>query len=134
MKKGRAHLGYREIKLKNNCILGKKGDKLRGHEFHYSEIKPSTGTVQDFSPRRIRLSAEQTQPPLSPLTKGELKGVVESGLSPSAGEIYSVKDNHGEFANSSGYRHKKTLASYVHIHFGSNLGIAKNFIDFIKER
>jgi len=64
------------------------------------------GTVPDFSPRlssashpraqadslwrmkrRIRLSAEQTQPPVSPLTKGELKGVVESpwlveGLSP----------------------------------------------------
>ena len=38
MKKGRSHLGYREILLKENCILGKKGKRLRGHEFHYSEI------------------------------------------------------------------------------------------------
>ena len=41
MKKGRSHLGYREITLKEDCILGRNGDKLRGHEFHYSEIKDS---------------------------------------------------------------------------------------------
>jgi cobyrinic acid a,c-diamide synthase len=33
-----SRLGYREIELKDDCILGKKRDKLRGHEFHYSEI------------------------------------------------------------------------------------------------
>lgn len=31
-------LGYRIIKLKENCFLGNKGMELRGHEFHYSEI------------------------------------------------------------------------------------------------
>jgi cobyrinic acid a,c-diamide synthase len=41
MKKGRAHLGYREITLKNESILGSKGDIVRGHEFHYSEIVKS---------------------------------------------------------------------------------------------
>ena len=33
-------LGYREITLKNNTILGQAGQKIRGHEFHYSEIIP----------------------------------------------------------------------------------------------
>ncbi len=41
MRKGRSHLGYREIMLEKDCILGKKGDRLRGHEFHYSEIVDS---------------------------------------------------------------------------------------------
>ncbi|MBF0540355.1 MAG: cobyrinate a,c-diamide synthase [Nitrospirae bacterium] len=39
MKKGRAYLGYREVVLKRDTIIGKKGDILRGHEFHYSEIE-----------------------------------------------------------------------------------------------
>ena len=74
-------------------------------------------------------------PPCLPLDKGRLggvSGVVESGLSPSA-EIYSVRNNHGEFVNTAGYKFKNTLASYVHIHFGSNPGAAVNFVDFIKE-
>jgi len=95
MKKGRAHLGYREIELKDNCMLGKKGDRVRGHEFHYSEVRSEK---------------------------------LEAG-----NKIYSVSDNSKKNLHGEGYRFKKTLASYVHIHFGSNLSIAKNFIDFIKE-
>ncbi|MCX5883410.1 MAG: cobyrinate a,c-diamide synthase [Deltaproteobacteria bacterium] len=34
-------LGYREITLKKNTILGQAGQKIRGHEFHYSEIIPA---------------------------------------------------------------------------------------------
>ena len=37
MERSRLHLGYREIILKRDCILGKKGDRLRGQEFHYSQ-------------------------------------------------------------------------------------------------
>jgi cobyrinic acid a,c-diamide synthase len=33
-------LGYREITLKKTTILGQAGQKIRGHEFHYSEIIP----------------------------------------------------------------------------------------------
>ncbi|MFH0998607.1 MAG: cobyrinate a,c-diamide synthase [Pseudomonadota bacterium] len=33
-------LGYREITLKNDTILGPAGQTVRGHEFHYSEIIP----------------------------------------------------------------------------------------------
>jgi cobyrinic acid a,c-diamide synthase len=39
MARGRAHLGYREAFLKNDCILGSAGQSVRGHEFHYSTIE-----------------------------------------------------------------------------------------------
>lgn len=35
-------LGYREITLKCEAILGPAGRTIRGHEFHYSEIIPPT--------------------------------------------------------------------------------------------
>jgi cobyrinic acid a,c-diamide synthase len=38
MQRRRSHLGYREIRLKESCILGRAGAILRGHEFHYSNI------------------------------------------------------------------------------------------------
>jgi len=90
----RPHLGYREILLKEDCILGKEGDKLRGHEFHYSEI---------------------ISKPLSLPTS------------------YSVKNGLGRDIGDEGYRIKNTLASYIHIHFGSNPHITRNFINFLKE-
>lgn len=36
--KKQPRLGYREIVLNEDCILGQKGDTCRGHEFHYSDI------------------------------------------------------------------------------------------------
>ena len=38
-------LGYREVTLKALNPLGRPGEKIRGHEFHYSEIKEVTGKV-----------------------------------------------------------------------------------------
>jgi cobyrinic acid a,c-diamide synthase len=38
MLKKRKALGYVEVKLKENCLLGKAGEVARGHEFHYSEL------------------------------------------------------------------------------------------------
>ncbi len=38
MQKRRASLGYREVCLEKDCIFGKAGTVLRGHEFHYSSI------------------------------------------------------------------------------------------------
>jgi cobyrinic acid a,c-diamide synthase len=31
-------LGYRQVTLREDCLLGKAGDLLHGHEFHYSEL------------------------------------------------------------------------------------------------
>ena len=93
MKKGRVNLGYREVRLLRDSILGRQGTVLRGHEFHYSEIK--------------------TNEPL-PETVYQINGRSRKKIL----EGYSIKN---------------TLASYVHVHFGSNPDIPDNFINFSME-
>ena len=44
----RKALGYREMKATYGCPFFKKGEKMRGHEFHYSEI-------DELSPRVKRV-------------------------------------------------------------------------------
>lgn len=92
MKKGRSRLGYREVSLQKDCILGEKGATLRGHEFHYSEIDSDAGPGSAVS------------------------------------TIYSVRNGSGQELRDEGYRYKRALASYIHIHFGSNPDIAGKFI------
>jgi cobyrinic acid a,c-diamide synthase len=36
--KRRLHLGYRTAKLSANCPLGRSGETVRGHEFHYASL------------------------------------------------------------------------------------------------
>jgi cobyrinic acid a,c-diamide synthase len=44
----RKALGYREVVLKEDSLLGPKGLKARGHEFHYSELIGNPGEVPDL--------------------------------------------------------------------------------------
>lgn len=106
MKKGRSKLGYREVSLKEDCILGAKGEKLRGHEFHYSEIRDSAKAREN----------------------GGAEGVTEETLT----HAYSVRNGSGEELHSEGYRVRKTMASYIHLHFGSSPAIARAFINSCK--
>jgi cobyrinic acid a,c-diamide synthase len=85
-------LGYREIILNEDCILGNAGETCRGHEFHYSEI-------------------------------------IDSAV----GTVYSLHDHRGNPLPSEGFRRKNTLASYVHVHFGSNRNIADQFRNYSLE-
>jgi cobyrinic acid a,c-diamide synthase len=93
MTNGRSRLGYRQVSLKEDCVIGNKGDVLRGHEFHYSEI----------------------------IARGE--------HDPTVSEIYSVKNGSRQALPGEGYRYKRTVASYIHIHFGSNPAIAREFVN-----
>lgn len=86
-------LGYREVTLKDDTFIGSKGNILRGHEFHYSEIEDLDKNS------KIR-------------------------------RIYAVKDSNGNILEDEGFSYKRTIASYIHLHFGSNQGIAKNFIKY----
>lgn len=45
MRKRFSRLGYREVMLTENCIIGEHGDVLYGHEFHYSDIDDSLKNV-----------------------------------------------------------------------------------------
>lgn len=89
MLKQRKALGYREIKLRNDSILGKKGATARGHEFHYSQI--------DEMPENIE-------------------------------RLYQVNKGHSDLGTE-GYRYKNCVASYIHLHFGSNPGMAEAFVE-----
>jgi cobyrinic acid a,c-diamide synthase len=60
MERSKLHLGYRKIILKEDCILGKKGDRLRGQEFHYSErvnITPDDASLKTC----YKLEADDTE-------------------------------------------------------------------------
>ncbi len=82
--KKRKALGYREVELLANTIIGRRGAVARGHEFHYSEM--------DGMPVKIPRCYQVSRP-----------GVV-------LGE--------------EGFRQQNCLASYIHLHFGSNRDIA----------
>ncbi len=104
MTRGRAHLGYREIVLNGDCVLGKHGQKVRGHEFHYSQI------------------TDRVSPKTFPSDSCTILKTT-----------YDVKNGSGESLTPEGYQYKNVLASYIHVHFGSNPSIARSFINFLKE-
>jgi cobyrinic acid a,c-diamide synthase len=85
----RKALGYREIKLLADSILGRKGAVARGHEFHYSETEEMSGDIE---------------------------------------RLYQVSKRENDLGTE-GYRYKNCLASYIHLHFGSNPGMAEAFVD-----
>jgi len=42
----RKALGYREVELLTNTIVGTQGNVVRGHEFHYSEMEEMPDKVE----------------------------------------------------------------------------------------
>jgi cobyrinic acid a,c-diamide synthase len=46
--KPKLHLGYRTARLLSDCLLGRGGTVVRGHEFHYAALV-SAGTDEPFA-------------------------------------------------------------------------------------
>ena len=46
MRRKGMRLGYREVFLTDDCIVGDRGDRVRGHEFHYSDIDTMPGDIE----------------------------------------------------------------------------------------
>jgi cobyrinic acid a,c-diamide synthase len=82
-------LGYREVTLTAASLLGPAGTRVRGHEFHYSEIV------------------------------GEPDGVPR---------LYRLTPRRGGEAALEGFGCRNVLASYVHLHFGSNPEAARHLV------
>lgn len=90
----RKALGYRQVEMTEDTIIGKAGAVLRGHEFHYSE----TGAMPHEVERCYQVSGQS--------------GTLEA----------------------EGFRIRNCLASYIHLHFGSNPEIAETFVAACKLR
>ncbi|WP_405117357.1 cobyrinate a,c-diamide synthase [Paenibacillus sp. FSL K6-1217] len=49
MQERRAALGYREVTALHDCLLLKQGERLRGHEFHYSVMSYPDGEARAYA-------------------------------------------------------------------------------------
>jgi len=108
-------LGYREIMLKKDTLVGKKGDVLRGHEFHYSFLddlcETSCTTKYKFNDVLQVESGEKKEKPNLP-HDGFTKDLFPE-------RIYSVTNRNKQKLSLDGFQVNNTLGSYLHIHFGS---------------
>jgi cobyrinic acid a,c-diamide synthase len=83
-------LGYREVRLARKTIIGERGDVIRGHEFHYSEMLAAPSTAE---------------------------------------AVYRIAGRDGRHKTAEGYVARRTLGSYIHLHFGSAPQAAAAFVD-----
>jgi cobyrinic acid a,c-diamide synthase len=84
----RKALGYRQVEICADTLIGAAGSVARGHEFHYSEIDPLPEEID---------------------------------------RVYRVT-RQGRELPAEGYSYRNCLASYIHLHFGSNPAIAPAFV------
>jgi len=87
MRGARLTLGYRNVCSLDDNLLMRRGESVRGHEFHLSVLE------------------------------GEAQGI----------PAYEVLSQPGR---REGFRFKNTLASYIHLHFGSKSNLAPAFVEF----
>jgi cobyrinic acid a,c-diamide synthase len=87
-------LGYVEVTFEQDCLLGPRGESIRGHEFHYSQLK-STGPLS-YAYRLSKGAEGPTRP----------DGIVA----------------------------RNVLASYSHLHFGSNPRVATHLVSVLRSR
>ncbi|MCU0573672.1 MAG: cobyrinate a,c-diamide synthase [Syntrophobacteraceae bacterium] len=104
MLKRRKALGYTEVELLRPCLLGPAGLRLRGHEFHYSEIAP-TGDEGGSSMAG--------------------RGVPE--------QVYLLRGKKAGETRREGYLAGSVLASYIHLHWGSAPEAAASFVQHCRE-
>jgi cobyrinic acid a,c-diamide synthase len=106
MSKRLRSLGYREITFKEDCIIGKKGEKARGHEFHYSSLINFGENPDDNFGENSENNVHN---------------------------IYKVTSRAGQNISLQGFKVANTLGSYLHIHFGSNENCARQFVESCKK-
>lgn len=100
-------LGYREIILTRDTVIGRRGQVLRGHEFHYSSIEY---TGKDPAAATGRPPVEFRHP-----------GLIQ--------DLFSVTTRTGGDVSLKGFQVQQTLGSYFHVHFGSNPAAARCFVE-----
>ncbi len=94
-------LGYREVTIKKDTLVGQKGEVLRGHEFHYSALEEPLLEEPLFEDSSLDRVYE--------VTKRGYGDILADG--------------------SAGFQNGNTLGSYIHLHFGSMAKAGKRFVD-----
>ncbi len=87
-------MGYVEVEAVADNILFNKGQKAKGHQFHYSRLTNLENTNYSYQ--------------------------VSKGRNP-------------EKDNLAGFKYKNLLASFIHLHFGSNPRLVHNFLKSCKD-
>jgi len=114
MEKRLCALGYREVETLEESPLGPAGTLVRGHEFHYSRIVGEEGAE---GKEKKSMTTKSTK---------EHEGHEEREKSVRC--IYSVSSRRGGGAAVEGYVRERTLGSYIHLHWGSNLEVPARFV------
>ena len=86
----RKSLGYRAIRVIDNCPFLKKGQKIRGHEYHYSEIDEPPQRVK----RVYRITHNPPSPPFSKEGKGGLSIFILDGCRSLLGKLFDYVRKH----------------------------------------
>ncbi len=102
--KDRPALGYREASFSEDCMLGARNDRLRGHEFHYSRVLE----VKDGGRPGVRFNVMGEPGDGETGEKARMEIKISSAL------------------------YKSTLAGYTHFHFGSNPRAAENMVRSVR--
>ncbi|MFG6107312.1 cobyrinate a,c-diamide synthase [Leptothoe sp. EHU-05/26/07-4] len=106
----RVKLGYRQVDMVGPYGGFPKQGTIRGHRFHYSDIVDAQGNLLEITP---------TSPSTSLRGQFSLRGQLEFNY-----KLQGWK-NHQPWE---GYQVYNVLASYVHLHFGSNPTFAQQFV------
>lgn len=117
MSKKMRSLGYRQITLKQDTLIGKKGDVLRGHEFHYSSLEDENLYIDNKNLNN---------------NIADINGV--NGNTFELKQVYQTTARNGQEITLNGYQINNTLGSYLHVHFESmECGAAEAFVDVCRK-
>ena len=127
----RKSLGYVEVTLARECLWGRAGDVLRGHEFHYSELIPTL----PVGPTSRRPSAPLAHCGHQTLADGTsaLHGTILKDA-PSIELAYELRYRRSQHAVPEGYQRGSVLASYAHIHFASRPDAVRHFVSRLEHQ
>ena len=104
----RVKLGYRQVEMVGPYNGFPNQEKIRGHRFHYSDIVNAKGNLLEITPT----SPEHTS--RAPL------------------QFNYKLTGWNQHQTWEGYQVHNVLASYVHLHFGSNPTFAQKFVQYCR--
>lgn len=145
MSKKRRTLGYREITLTKDTIIGRKNDVIRGHEFHYSFLENMADQADAAGSKKLHSTkhfSSENPNPLEKQTSPETDNLSGNHNPPgkpdtvekhSPGDqnisnVYLTTQRNGQTVQVKGYERFNTLGSYLHIHFGSMAETGRQFV------